>query len=213
MTFEKRPVVGVILAGGAGRRLGGVRKGDVRLANRPLVAWAGAALAPQCARVLLSVPNGRVGSSLDVEAVLPDPPGGIGGPCAGLLEAARWCARHAPGALLVSVSVDTPFFPADFVARAVPLLTAGTGCVVGRFEGRDYPINAVWTVSLLRETLEAVPPAPRGPRVRDVQRAIGTAWLDHEGDNPFAGVNTLADLVSLSRRAEQLGVGKRGQIG
>ena len=70
-----------------------------------------------------------------------------GGPLAGVAGAIQWLAgrRRAPPFLL-SVAVDTPFFPADFLAKA--LQTIGENdAVVARFAGQDYPTNALWRVS------------------------------------------------------------------
>ncbi|MFP4247456.1 MAG: molybdenum cofactor guanylyltransferase [Halochromatium sp.] len=52
-------VVGLILAGGAGRRMGGVDKGLVELAGRPLAQWVAEALRPQVAQLLISANRHR----------------------------------------------------------------------------------------------------------------------------------------------------------
>lgn len=197
-------IIGLILAGGSGQRLGGVRKDDIRLGNVRLLERVHERLAPQCTAILLSVDAGR--KSEDGNLVfLPDSPVGLAGPAAGLQAGARWCAEHAPGALLVSVSVDTPFFPADFVSRALALFDADCGCVVGAYAGRDYPTNALWRTDRLRAHLAAIPPAPRGPRLRDIQAALAVRQLDYADtgvSDPFAGVNRLADLLALDTRLD-----------
>ena len=192
-------VVGLILAGGEGQRLGGVRKADLRLSNRALWRWAAAALADQCDTVLISTGSDfrRYG---DLPIVL-DAHDGIAGPCAGLLAAARWCASHAPGALMVSTAVDCPFFPPDFVSRALALL-GESGAVVAAHGAREYPVTALWRSEKLRAILEAIPPAPRGPRARDVLSVMGSVPLDYARErrtNPFAGINTLGELLAISR--------------
>ncbi|WMT88648.1 NTP transferase domain-containing protein [Pelagibacterium sp. 26DY04] len=195
-------IIGLILAGGGGQRLGGVRKDDVRLGNVRLFDHVRRRLAPQCAALLLSVEAGRNAEDGDV-VVLPDSPDGLAGPAAGLLAGAKWCAERAPGALLVSVSVDTPFFPADFVSRALELLAAECGCLVGAYDGRDYPTNALWRPDHLLAHLVTIPPAPRGPRLRDIQSALGARHLDYADGvaaNPFAGINQLSDLLALDLR-------------
>lgn len=199
-------IVGLILAGGGGLRLGGARKADIRLGNVRLLDRVRSQLVPQCALILLSVGAGQKIMDTDM-VVLADAPESINGPAAGLLAGALWCAQHRPGALLVSASVDTPFFPADFVERALDLLDDDSGCVVGAYSGRDYPTNALWRSDRLLTHLCAIPPAPRGPRLRDIQAALAVRQLDYTdgaAPDPFAGVNRLADLLALQTRlAEQ----------
>lgn len=195
-------IVGVILAGGAGRRLGGVRKAHIRLGNLALIDWVSRVLARQCEQIIVSSGPGRAHPVPDLVSVC-DAEGGITGPTAGLLAGALWAREHAPGALMLSVSVDTPFWPEDFAARAVDLLGGDRHCVVSAYGERDYPTNALWRIEPLIDHLAAIPPAPRGPRIRDVQTALGVHRLDYapvSAQNPFAGVNNLADLLALSSR-------------
>jgi molybdopterin-guanine dinucleotide biosynthesis protein A len=173
------PVVGLILAGGAGERLGGVRKADIRLGNVRLLERVRATLA------------------------LADDPHGITGPAAGLWAGARWCENNMPGALLVSASVDTPFLPEDFVRRSLALLDADCGCVVGAYDSRDYPTNALWRADRLLAHLATLRPAPRGPRLRDIQSALAVRRLDYadsQAGDPFIGINRVADLLALNDR-------------
>jgi molybdopterin-guanine dinucleotide biosynthesis protein A len=195
-------IVGLILAGGEGRRLGGVRKAHLRLGNRALLDWVSPALEGQCGSIVVSSGPGGVSLAPDLVSV-PDADNGITGPAAGLLAGALWVREHAPGSLMLSVSVDTPFWPEDFAARATPLLTGDTHCVVSAFKDRDYPTNALWRPDPLIKHLAGIPPAPRGPRIRDIQAALGARRLDYaqvSADNPFVGVNDLGDLLAFSRR-------------
>ncbi len=200
------PAVGLILAGGAGKRLGGVRKADIRLGNVPLLERVRVALEPQCAAVLLSV--GACQNSAEGGIVaLADDPHGVTGPAAGLWAGARWCEDHMPGAFLVSASVDTPFFPEDFVRGSLALLDADCGCVVGAYDSRDYPTNALWRPDRLLAHLATLRPAPRGPRLRDIQSALAVRRLDYadsQADDPFIGVNRVADLLALNDRLKAM---------
>lgn len=192
--------IGVILAGGGGQRLGGVRKGELRLGGIPLAIQAYRRLAPQCDTVLLSLAAGTLKASPQGMIALPDDPAGPSGPAAGLYAAARWCATNAPGARLLSMAVDTPFFPSDFISRAGE---SSSPCIVGTYGDRDYPTNALWQSGPLLAVLETIPAAPRGPRLRDIQREMSATILDYthaSAENPFAGINTLADLLALNRR-------------
>lgn len=194
-------IAGLILAGGGGQRLGGVRKADLRLGNLPLLTRCAARIGPQVDTVLLSVAGDAGKDAGAGVTVLPDSPDGVTGPAAGLFAGALWCTA-APGYdLMVSMSVDSPFFPRDFVERARPRLGPDTGCVVGAYGDRDFPTNALWHVPALRDALAGERRAAKGPRLRDVASRIGVIRCDY-GDlpqNPFAGINTLPDLLALSR--------------
>lgn len=198
-------VAGLILAGGGGSRLGGVRKANLRLGNVALIDWVAKALEPQCGAIIISSGPGAFRAAPGMPCVS-DQVGGITGPAAGLLAGALWVRTNAADSLMLSVSVDTPFWPGDFAGRAQKLLTSENHCVVGAFGDRDYPTNALWRPEPLIAHLATIAPAPRGPRIRDVQAALGARHLDYArmgSENPFVGVNTMADLLALSRRLAQ----------
>src|SRR5215510_14706322 len=106
--------VGVILAGGQARRMGG---GDKALLMRSI-----ARAKPQVQHLILNA-NGdpaRFGSY--GLTVIADKVQGFLGPLAGILSALDWVRANRPNARwLASFACDTPFFPTDLVARLVKL--------------------------------------------------------------------------------------------
>lgn len=109
----KQEVTGVILAGGAGRRMGGVDKGLQELDGQPLVQCVLARLAPQVDRVLISANRNRERYVRFGCPVLCDAMPGYAGPLAGLQAALAQIGTP----LLVSVPCDSPFLPANLVTR------------------------------------------------------------------------------------------------
>ncbi len=106
-------VTGIVLAGGMGRRMGGVDKGLQLLAEQPMAAHVIGRLAPQVDEIVINA-----NQNLDAYAkfgyrVVPDQVGGFAGPLAGL-HAGLQVAQHA---LVVTVPCDSPFLPMDLVAR------------------------------------------------------------------------------------------------
>ena len=130
-------VTGIVLAGGQGRRMGGVDKGLVELAGRPMIAHVLDRFVPQVAEVLINANQnaGRYGSF--GWPVVPDAVGGFAGPLAGL-HAGMTVARHP---LVATVPCDSPFLPADLVARLRSGLTrADAQLAVARTFDQPHPV-------------------------------------------------------------------------
>lgn len=106
-------VTGVVLAGGLGRRMGGVDKGLQPFRGQPLAAWAIDRLLPQVDELLINANQNHADYARFGHRVVPDTLGGFAGPLAGL-HAGLGAAAHP---LVVTVPCDSPFLPADLVAR------------------------------------------------------------------------------------------------
>lgn len=199
----------VILAGGRGERLGGTVKaniefGGVRLIDRVFRAVGGAAPVYLARGAFgddeLPVPEGMIGIADAAE---------FEGPLGGVAAALRELAA-TPGApsFLLSVAVDTPFFPAAFLDAA----RARIGCasaVVARFGQQEYPTNVLWRVA------DVVAHLGGAKSLKRLLTTINSASLEWPGDggiNPFDNINTHSELVLLEQRAKaDFGVGKVGQ--
>jgi len=113
MLDSKPAITGVVLAGGLGRRMGGVDKGLRPLHGRPMVAAVIERFAPQVNELLINA-----NQNIEIYAqfgyrVVPDVIGGYAGPLAGL-HAALTAATHP---LVATAPCDSPFLPTDVVAR------------------------------------------------------------------------------------------------
>ncbi len=113
-------ITGVVLAGGLGRRMGGIDKGLQELNGRPLVQWVLERLAPQVGTVLINANQNLARYGEFGYPVLPDVIADFAGPLAGLHAA----LSHARTPLLVTVPCDSPFLPADLVLRLHAALQA-----------------------------------------------------------------------------------------
>jgi molybdopterin-guanine dinucleotide biosynthesis protein A len=186
-------VFGLILAGGAGARLGGVDKAFLDLGGQPLVARVLARVAPQVGRVAISA-NGDAarfaGFGMDVlgDGAL------VGkGPLAGVAAGLVWAGVLGAEALL-TVPVDTPFVPEDLADA----LRAGPAVAVWR--GRQHHLVASWPVACLPELL-AFLAAPGAYKVRDALAVCGARPVVFGGDDdPFLNINTAEDLSEAERR-------------
>ena len=192
------PIAAVILAGGKAERLGGLNKalieiGGLRLVDRAIAAVGG------CAPMLLAVGRSRF-EVAGTRAVL-DLDTNYAGPLAGVAAAVE--ALEGSGIeLLLSLAVDTPFFPADFVTRARPLLMSAH-TVLSAFAAQDYPTNALWRLSAIADLPARLRAGTAPHSLKRLAESLGAARLDyaaHAIDNPFANFNTPDDLAELRAR-------------
>ena len=106
-------VTGVVLAGGQGSRMGGVDKGLQEFRGKPMVAHAIERLAPQVDELLINANRNSEAYARFGHRVIADEIEGFAGPLAGFERG----LAHAAGDLVVTVPCDSPFLPADLVAR------------------------------------------------------------------------------------------------
>jgi molybdenum cofactor guanylyltransferase len=131
------PVTGVVLAGGLGRRMGGVDKGLQLLDGRPMVAQVIERLLPQVDELLINANQNLDRYAAFGHPVVPDSIEGFAGPLAGL---ERGLANAAHG-LVATVPCDSPFLPADLVARLyTALATGGADLAVARTGSQPHPV-------------------------------------------------------------------------
>jgi molybdopterin-guanine dinucleotide biosynthesis protein A len=137
MTIARADITGIVLAGGQGRRMGGVDKGLVDLDGRPLVAHVIARLAPQVGPLLINANQNRDGYAAFGFPVVADAVGGFAGPLAGLH--AGMTRTSTP--YVVSAPCDSPFLPADLVARLGSALAARDAqLAVARTFDQPHPV-------------------------------------------------------------------------
>ncbi|MGV8954008.1 MAG: molybdenum cofactor guanylyltransferase [Cypionkella sp.] len=197
------PPHAVIIAGGQGQRLGGVRKAELRIGGSRLVDRVASALHDAAQPILVATGHGRLptGPYIGVADLTDD----FGGPLAGLAAAVDWLAAEGiSDGLFVSVAVDTPFLPPDFIAVMTEAL-GNEAAIAARWGEQFYPPNTLWRLAAIA-TLPArvrngtAPNSPKG-----LLAELGAAthdWRPALTDNPFDNLNTLTDLVRLQRCAK-----------
>lgn len=200
-------IPGVILAGGLSRRMGGGDKALREIGGRSLLRHVIDRLSPQAAPLALNAngdPARFAGYGLPV---LPDPVAGFAGPLAGVLAGLDWAA--ALGAShIVTVAADTPFFPADLVARLYPALAAAPIVLAATPDparGRTrHPTFGLWPVAL-RDDLRAALVAGLRKVVHwtDAHGAVEVLFDSPEAREPFFNVNTPEDLITARLRQDE----------
>lgn len=198
------PVLGLILAGGLARRMGGGDKVLQSLGGRTLLDRVIERLAPQCPDGLMLSANGDPARFSGFPGpILPDSvsdhPGPLAGILAGLDQAA---ASHGDAATMASVSGDAPFLPRDLVARLV-VARQDASIALAASGGRGHYTVALWPVGLrhdLRETLIDRNERRVGAFIRR-HGATAVRWPMAPID-PFLNVNTPEDLETAARLLE-----------
>lgn len=194
MTERLADVTGLILAGGLGRRLGGVDKGLQLFRGRALAAHVLERFAPQVGTTLFNVNR----NPLEYEALgaraVPDTLPGHLGPLAGTLAGLLACRTP----LLAAVPCDAPLLPLDLVARLRAALEASPAeaAVAATREGDGVHLQP--TFCLLRTGLaEALSRylLGGGRKAAALFTAIGAVVVPFDDTGAFANVNAPADLL------------------
>ena len=181
-------VSGIILAGGLGRRMGGVDKGLQPLHGKAMIEHVLARLAPQVDEIVINANQNLERYAAFGRRVVSDRVGGFAGPLAGL-HAGLAAISHP---LAVTVPCDSPFLPADLVARLRQHMGAND-LAVAKTGDQPHPVFA-----LVRRSVDANLEAflAGGGRKIDAWYAslkVIEVPFDDEAD-AFRNINTLEEL-------------------
>ena len=181
-------VTGIILAGGQGRRMGGVDKGLQPLRGRPMAAWVIERLAPQVDEILVNANQNAEAYARFGYRVVPDSLGGFAGPLAGL-HAGLHAASHP---LAVTVPCDSPFFPLDLVSRLKSFLN-GKDLAVARTGEQPHPVFALVRRAVLPHLEQFLAGGGRKIDTWYATLAVAEVSFDDQAD-AFRNINTLEEL-------------------
>ncbi|MBI1422302.1 MAG: molybdenum cofactor guanylyltransferase [Gammaproteobacteria bacterium] len=139
-------VTAVILAGGMGKRMGGVDKGQVKLNNKPLIEWVIEAIRPQVSHILINANRSHDAYARYGFPVLRDQLSDYQGPLAGFAAG----MQAASTTHIVTVPCDGPLLPPDLVERLIHALESQQADIAVAHDGeRLQPVYALIPVSLL----------------------------------------------------------------
>ena len=204
--------VGVILAGGQARRMGGGDKPLKQIAGRTMLDRVIARLSPQVTKIVLNANGDPARFSATGLPVAADPVEGFAGPLAGVLAGMRWAKANAAHArFILTVAGDTPFFPLDLGSRFFAAAGGDEGTIaLAETGGKAHPVFGLWPVALADdlhdflthgETRKVLAWADRHGRVDVPFDAI---TVDDTSVDPFFNVNTPEDMSRAERIARVL---------
>ena len=193
VTRHSSPVTGIVLAGGQGRRMGGVDKGLQPLRGRPMVAWVIERFAPQVDEILINANQNLERYGALGHRVIPDEIRGYAGPLAGLHRGLTEAAHN----LVATVPCDSPFLPNDLVARLrTALEQKQSEIAVARTGDQPHPVFCLCRRSVLPGLTAFL--AGGGRKIDAWYANLKVAEVAFD-DNPgaFSNVNTEAELKAF----------------
>lgn len=201
--------LGLILAGGLARRMGGGDKAMIEIGGRTILDRVIETMTPQCDGIILNANGDPARFARFGLPVVPDDIPDFAGPLAGILAGLDWAAAHRPNIeWMVSVPGDCPFLPADLVERLhAARAAAGTLLACAKSGDWRHPVAGLWPVGLRADLRRAlVDEDLHKIEVWTARHGIAIAeWPDRPID-PFFNVNTPEDRI----RANDIALQKRG---
>jgi molybdopterin-guanine dinucleotide biosynthesis protein A len=192
MTIAARDITGLVLAGGQGRRMGMVDKGLVDLDGKPLVAHVLARLAPQVGALIVNANRNAERYAALGHPVVGDAIGGFAGPLAGLH--AGLSAATTP--FVATVPCDSPFLPADLVARLAGAFEAkALDIAVARTFDQPHPVFALVRCDVLPHLARFLQQGGRKIDAWYASLRLAEVAFDDEAD-AFRNINTPQELAA-----------------
>lgn len=188
-------ITGLVLAGGMGRRMGGVDKGLVVLDERPMVAHVIGRLARQVGAIVINANQNADRYAALGYPVVPDTVGGFAGPLAGLHAG----MLHAQTPYVATAPCDSPFLPLDLVKRLAAGLEAERAqLAVAHTFDQPHPVFALVDRAVLPHLSEFL---GRGGRKIDAWYAtlrVASVRFD-DCEDAFRNINTRDELAAAAK--------------
>jgi len=201
MTDTPPPIVGLLLAGGQSRRMGGDDKCLRLLGGETILTRIVARLRAQVRHLVLNANGDPARFAAYGLPVIADSVAGFAGPLAGVLAGLDWAAIHAPECRWVaSAPTDAPFLPTDLVARLHEAVERGADMACAASGGRSHPVVGLWPVRL-RDDLRHALTAEQVRKVDIWTHRFRLATVEFAVDaiDPFFNVNRPEDLAEAER--------------
>lgn len=177
----------LVLAGGAGRRLGGVDKPGLRVAGQRLVERVLAAVSDAAPRIVVGPPRPLPD---DVLSTREQPPGA--GPTAAVAAGLALVPEDVP--LVALLAADLPFLTQEAV-RTLRAAATTEATVFTDQGGKRQFLCAVWRLDPLRRRIAALGPLAGTPLKRLYAHADVTELLDPGDPPPWYDCDTEPDLA------------------
>lgn len=196
-------IAAVVLAGGEGRRMGGVDKGLMDIAGRPTAAWALERLGPQAAQLMINANRSLDDYRRLTGHVVSDEPGNTDEPFAGPLAGFLAAMNATTAAWLLTLPCDAPFAPPDLARRfADILMREKTRIAVAEAGGRLQPAHAMMATDLRTDLAQALAAGERKV-MRWVQKHPYSVVNFDDHPDAFINMNTPEELAAQDRHIRE----------
>ena len=190
---EREGITGLILAGGQSRRMEalgpGTDKGLIAFKGRRLVDHVFGKLTPQVGGVLINANRNHDHYKSFGVRVVSDAFTGHAGPLAGL-HAGLAVSRRP---FLITVPCDSPFFPADMVARLFDALSEGSAQVAVATTGQQpHPVFTLVRRSVYEHLSDFMKGG--GRKIDEWYSTLKVAAVDFTDEALFGNINTPEEL-------------------
>lgn len=190
-------VTGIVLAGGLGRRMGGVDKGLVDFLGKPLIAYAIERLSPQVDEILINANRELDRYAALGYPVIQDDIAGFAGPLAGLHKG-MGVAKHP---FVLTVPCDSPLLPLNLAERLMQgLIKNDADLAVAKTGAQAHPVFCLCHKSLATNLGSFLQGG--GRKIDTWYSALKVVEIAFD-DNAlaFANVNTAEELLALGKPA------------
>lgn len=188
-----RRITGVVLAGGLGRRMGGVEKGLIELRGRPLLAHVIERLRPQVDELLVNANREIQRYASFGLPVVEDAVEGLVGPLAGIHTG----LVHARHDLVLSVPCDSPALPGDLASRLlVRMESEDAEIAIARSHGRLHPVFCLCRRELAPALADYLEAGGRAVWTWVESRRLAIEDFD-DAPTAFENINTTEDVRRL----------------
>jgi molybdopterin-guanine dinucleotide biosynthesis protein A len=209
MTLSPQHITGLILAGGQGRRMGGVDKGLQNFNGIPLALHTLMRLGPQVESVMVNANRNLAAYESFGASVWPDASADFAGPLSGFLVG----LERAETPYLLTVPCDTPRLPLDLAERLAAAMVRDNADIAmaaapetnehGQTEIRTQPVFCLLKLELSESLVQFTHAGGRKIDAWTAQHKTVIVPFDGPHDDPlaFTNVNTLNELQALENAA------------
>ena len=208
-TIPPQEIIGLILAGGRGSRMGGVDKGLQNFNGIPLALHTLMRLGPQVESVMVNANRNLSAYESFGASVWPDASADFAGPLSGFLVG----LERAETPYVLAVPCDTPRLPLDLAERLAEALVREDADIAmaaapetddqGQTNIRTQPVFCLMKIELSESLVKFTHAGGRKIDAWTAQHKTAVVPFDAPSDDPlaFANVNTLNELQALENAA------------
>ncbi len=191
-------ITGLVLAGGAGSRMGGCAKGLQAFGTGTLLQAVLTRLQGQVGQIAINANTEQAAHAAYGYPVWPDQQSELLGPLAGLATGLAHCNTE----FLLTVPCDSPFFPLDLASRMLAQMHSGEFDVVSvktrEADGRwqTHPVFCLLRPSLAPHVQAYL--SAGGRKFADCWQDLRVAFVEYNEGDAFRNLNTRQELLSAA---------------